>query len=185
LLSDDLKKAQHETAIANADSQYYSHLLYKLEKETKKYTDVPKAWRREFIDHDIDDQQKNFTAYCHDLNRAIVRVFIATNGNFEQTKKILHDFIQLTETKDVEQHISTVIRAATRQHKKNLQPNISPPSWKPPKPDQTDYKQPDEDKIVQLKLSRVPDIDWNLINWDLLDELTKDEIRNKKIVREL
>ena len=43
----------------------------------------------------------------------------------------------------------------------------------------TNYSKPDELGIVPLQLSRVPDIDWDLIDWELLSDLEKNEIRNK------
>ena len=76
-------------------------------------------------------------------------------------------------------YISNVIHAACLQHKENYHPTTPPPSWKPPKPSDTDYSKPDELGIVPLQLSRVPDIDWDMINWDLLSEIEKDEIREK------
>ena len=33
--------------------------------------------------------------------------------------------------------------------------------------------------IVPLQLSRVPDINWDMINWDLLSSLEKEELREK------
>ena len=36
-----------------------------------------------------------------------------------------------------------------------------------------------------MQLSHVPDINWEMTTWELLTELDKDEIRRKKIIREL
>lgn len=80
---------------------------------------------------------------------------------------------------DVDQYIRDVIHSAIQQHNKNIQPTIPPPSWKPSKPSETDYTQPDETGIVPLQLSRVPDINWDMINWDLLSALEKEELREK------
>ena len=91
----------------------------------------------------------------------------------------MHDFIKKTGTDNVQKYVSNVIHSANLQHKKNFQPTNSPPSWKKPKPENTNYSKPDELGIVPLQLSSVPDIDWDLINWDLLSELEKDEIRHK------
>ena len=91
----------------------------------------------------------------------------------------MHDFITKTGIDNVHKYVSNVIHAACLQHKDNLQPTTPPPAWKSPKPEDTDYSKPDELGVVQLRLSQVPDIDWNLINWDLLSELDKDEIRHK------
>ena len=77
------------------------------------------------------------------------------------------------------------IRAAKLQFKKNSQPPRLPQSWKTPKPTDTNYQQPDETGIVPLQLSNVPDVDWNLINWDLLSVLDKDEIKHKQLLRSL
>ena len=95
------------------------------------------------------------------------------------------DFIKKTGINNTNKYISNTIHSANLQHKRNFQPNTSPPSWKTPKPADTDYTKPDELSVVPLQLSRVPDIDWNLINWDLLSELEKDEIRHKKMIHEL
>lgn len=91
----------------------------------------------------------------------------------------MEPLIQNIGVKNTEQLISLAIYFSRLQFQKNIQPTIPKPSWKPPKSSETDYKQPDETGIVPLQLSYVPNIDWNLINWDLLDELTKDEIRHK------
>ena len=169
---------KHEKAQALADSQHYLYLFQALEKETELYTAVPKLWR-EHVDSSILNWQKIFSDYCHDVNRATIRVFLATHGNYRQTEKIMHNFIKKTGIDNVHKYVSNVIHAACLQHKENLQPNTQPPAWKPPKPSDTDYSKPDELGVVPLQLSNVPDIDWNLINWDLLSELDKDEIRHK------
>ena len=149
-----------------------------LSVKTTSYSAIPKAWRKN-IDRKIDELQLTFSKYCHDLNRATVRTFLATKGDFNQTERILHNLITSTGITDTYKYISDVIHAAIRQHKKNIQPFIPPPSWKPPKPEDTDYTKPDETGIVPLQLSKVPDINWDMINWDLLPELEKDEIRHK------
>ena len=169
---------KHEKAQALADSQHYRNLFLALEKETALYTAVPELWR-EHVDSSILNWQKIFSAYCHDVNRATIRVFLASHGNYRQTEKIMHDFIKKTGINDVHKYVANVIHSANLQHKENFQPTTSPPSWKPPKPNNTDYTKPDELGVVPLQLSQVPDIDWNLINWDLLSKLDKDEIRHK------
>ena len=169
---------KHEKAQAQADSQHYRHLLQDLEKETALYTAVPTLWR-EHVDSSILNWQKIFSDYCHDVNRATIRVFLASHGNYRQTEKIMHDFITKTGIEDVHKYITNVIHAANLQHKNNFQPTTSPPSWKKPKPANTDYNKPDELGVVPLQLSRVPDIDWDMINWDLLSELEREEIRHK------
>ena len=169
---------KQEKAQALADSQHYLHLFQALEKETTLYTAVPELWR-EHVDSSILNWQKIFSNYCHDINRATIRVFLASQGNYHQTEKIMYDFIKKTGIENVHKYVANVIHAANLQHKDNLQPIASPPSWKKPKPEDTNYSKPDELGVVPLQLSQVPDIDWNLINWDLLSELDKDEIRHK------
>ena len=169
---------KHEKAQAQADSQHYRNLFQTLKKETELYTAVPPLWR-EHIDSSILNWQKTFSTYCHDVNRATVHVFLASHGNYHQTEKIMHDFIKKTGIDNVHKYVANVIHAACLQHKDNLQPTTPPPSWKPPKPNNTDYTKPDELGVVPLQLSRVPDIDWDMINWDLLSELEREEIREK------
>ena len=178
LLLQQNHQLQREKDIALANCDYLQHQLNTLQAETKHYTDVPELWR-EHVDSSIDFWQKTFSTYCHDINRATLRVFLATHGNYKQTEKIMLDFIKKTSINDIHKYVPNVIHNASRQHKKNFQPNTSPPSWKPPKPADTDYSKPDELGIVPLQLSRVPDIDWDLIDWELLSDLEKDEIRNK------
>lgn len=173
---------KHEKAQALADSQHYRNLFQDLQKETELYTAVPPLWR-EHVASSILNWQKIFSTYCHDVNRATIRVFLASHGNYHQTEKIMHDFIKKTSTDNVHKYVADVIHAANLQHKENFQPTTSPPSWKKPKPEDTNYSKPDELGVVPLQLSRVPDIipdiNWNMINWDLLSELDKDEIRHK------
>ena len=177
-LQDDNRQLKHDEFQARSDLNFFLRQLKELEKETALYTAIPKAWRKR-IDLEILKLQKIFSAYCHDLNRATIRTFIATKGDFNRTERILHNLILSTDVKDVDQYIRDVIHAASLQHKKNIQPFIPPSSWKPPKPEETDYKKPDETGIVPLQLSRVPDINWDMINWDLLSQLERDEIRHK------
>lgn len=169
---------KHEKAQAQADSQHYRNLFQALEKETALYTAVPEMWR-EHVDSSILNWQKIFSTYCHDVNRATIRVFLASHGNYQQTEKIMHDFIKKIGINNVHKYVANVIHAANLQHKDNFQPTTTPPSWKHPKPSETDYSKPDELGVVPLQLSRVPDINWDMINWDLLPELDKDEIRHK------
>ena len=184
LILEQNQQLQREKDIAQANCDFLQHQLNLLEAETKHYTDVPELWR-EHVDSSIDFWQKTFSTYCHDVNRATLRVFLASHGNYKQTEKIMHDFIKKTGIDNAHKYVSNVIHSANLQHKKNFQPTNAPPSWKTPKPDDTDYSKPDELGIVPLQLSRVPDIDWDLINWELLSELEKDEIRHKKMILEL
>ena len=169
---------KHEKAQAIAASQHYRNLFQALEKETALYTAIPPLWR-EHVDSSILNWQKTFSDYCHDVNRATIRVFLATHGNYHQTEKIMHDFITKTGIEDVQKYVTNVIHAANLQHKNNFQPTTSLPSWKKPKPEDTNYSKPDELGVVPLQLSRVPDINWDMINWDLLSSLEKEEIREK------
>ena len=178
VLKDDNRQLKHDEFQARSDLNYFLRQLKELEKETALYSAIPKVWRKN-IDRKIDELQLTFSKYCHDLNRATVRTFIATKGDFRRTESILHNLILSTDITDTNKYISDVIHAASRQHKKNIQPTIPPPSWKPPKPSETDYTKPDETGIIPLQLSRVPDINWGMINWDLLSQLERDEIRHK------
>ena len=178
LLLEQNQQFQREKDIAQSNCNFLQHRLNELEKETALYTDVPPLWR-EHVDSSILNWQETFTKYCHDVNRATLRVFLASHGDYTQTENIMHDFIKKTGINNVPKYVSNVIHSANLQHKKNFQPTTSPPSWKKPKPDNTNYSKPDELGIVPLQLSRVPDIDWDLIDWELLSDLAKDEIRNK------
>ena len=184
VLKDNIQKLRRDNAQTNSDLKYFLHQLTKLEKDTAKYSAVPTAWRKH-IDNSIEYWQKTFTAYCHDVNRATVRVFIATHGNFNKTLQIMNNLVKNTGIKDVEKHITEVIRSAKLQFKRNSQPQCLPNSWKTPKPSDTNYKQHDTSGIVSLQLSKIPDVNWDMINWDLLSQLDKDEIQHKKIFREL
>ena len=178
LLQDDNQRLKHEAYQARSDSSLLRRKLNKLEKDTALYTAIPKAWRKD-IDRKIEKLQPTFSAYCRDLHRATVRVFLASHGDFKRTKTILQNLILSTNVNDVDQYIRDVIHSAIQQHNKNIHPNIPQPSWKPSKPSETDYSKPDETGIVSLQLSRVPDINWDMINWDLLSSLEKEEIRHK------
>lgn len=178
LLQDDNQRLKHEAYQARSDSSFLRRKLNKLEKDTALYTAIPKAWRKD-IDRKIEKLQPTFSAYCRDLHRATVRVFLASHGDFKRTKTILQNLILSTNVNDVDQYIRDVIHSAIQQHNKNIHPNIPQPSWKPSKPSETDYSKPDETGIVSLQLSRVPDINWDMINWDLLSSLEKEEIRHK------
>ena len=184
ILLEQNQQLQREKDIAQDTCNYLQHQINILEAETEKYTALPPLWR-EYVDSSIDFWQKTFSTYCHDVNRATIRTFLATNGNYKQTENIMHDFIKKTGTDNVHKYVSNVIHAANLQHKKNFHPTNVLPSWKKPKPDDTNYSKPDELGIVPLQLSHVPDIDWDLINWDLLSELEKDEIQHKKMIHEL
>lgn len=179
ILNDDIQKLKHDEAQARSDLSYFLHELNKLEKSTANYSAVPKFWRKH-IDDSIDFWKNTFTNYCHDANRASVKVFIATHGNFDKTCRIMHDIIKNTGVKNVEKHIADSIRSAKHQFKTHSHPELPPPSWNPPKPADTDYKKPDETNLVPPPAQLGGDgINWDMVNWDLLSELDKEAILRK------
>jgi len=178
ILQEQLQLAQYEKDLAKSDLDSLQHKFDELNKLTTNYAAIPPAWRKR-IDLEILKLQRTFTAYCHDLHRAAVRVFIATHGDFQQTVNIMHDIANNVGIKDVEKLVTNVNYFSQLQFKKNIQPTIPPPSWKPPEPSETDYTKPDETDIVPLQLSRVPDINWDMINWDLLSQPEREEIHEK------
>ena len=185
LLQSHIKQLQQEKLATLTDYDFLRSQFNKLDKSTEIYTSVPKLWQKH-IDASILHWQKTFNRYCHDVNKMTVRIFLATNCDFEKTSQIMDKFIKNCGIKNVEQHINDVIISAQLQFKRNIKPDILPVrAWIPPKPSETDYNQPDETGIVPLQLSNVPDVDWEMVNWNLLSELDKDDIRHKKIFREL
>ena len=105
------QQLQREKDIAQANCDFLQHQLNILEAETEKYTAVPKLWR-EHVDSSIDFWQKTFSTYCHDVNRATLRVFLAYHGNYKQTENIMHDFIKKTGTDNVQKYVANVIHSA-------------------------------------------------------------------------
>ena len=187
ILKDDIQKLQHDEAQTRSDLSFFLHELSKLEKDTEKYSAVPKFWRKH-IDDSIDFWKETFTNYCHDVNRATAKVFIATHGNFQQTEKIMRPHILKTGVPNIHKHIKNVIRAAQCQIKNDLHPATSSPSWKPPKTSDTDYRKPDETNLVPPSSFAQLDCDsinWDMINWNLLSNLAKDEILHKLAMRDI
>ena len=140
------------------------------------------------IDDSIDFWKKTFTSYCHDVNRATVKVFIATHFNLDKTEKIMRNHIKKTGVKNIRKHIENVVLAAHLQVKKDSQSTGCSPSWHTPKPSDTDYKKPDETNLVpppSFAQLVEDDINWDMFNWNLLSELDKDALLRKKILREL
>lgn len=187
-LNDEIQKLRHNNSIAQSDLQYTLRELEKLRKSTELYATIPKIWRNH-IDNNITKLQKNFTDYCHEVNRATVRIFIATQGNLNKTADIMRVHLKKAGISDVTRHTTNVIRAAKQQHRNNLQPPKTTPSWKPPKPFATDYSLPCNPqclgtyvKLVDLSFNT---IDWDLINWNLLSAFDKAEIQRQKMIREL
>lgn len=187
-LNDEIQKLRHDNSIAQSDLQYTLRELENLRKSSALYSAIPKIWRSH-IDNNITQLQKNFIDYCHEVNRATVRIFIATHGNLDKTADIMRVPLKNAGISDVKLHISNVIRSATKQHRNNLQPPQPTPSWHPPKPSETDYHKPcnpqclsTDVKLVDLSFDT---IDWDLINWNLLSVFDKTEINRQKMIREL
>ena len=187
ILNDDIQKLQHDEAQARSDLSFCLHELSKLEKDTEKYSAVPKFWRKH-IDDSIDFWKKTFTNYCHDVNRNIVKFFIATHGNCQQTEKIMRPHILRTGVKNIHKYVKNVIRAAQCQIKNDIHPDTSASSWEPPKPVDTDYRQPDvTDLVPPPSFAQLggDDINWDMITWDLLSNLAKDELLHKLAMRDI
>lgn len=187
-LNDEIQKLRHNNSIAQSELQYTLRELEKLRKSTELYATIPHIWRKH-IDDNITQLQKNFTDYCHEVNRATVRIFIATHGDLDKTADIMRVPLKNTGISDVKRHISNVIRAAKQQHRNNLQPPQQIPSWHPPKPSETDYSLPchpqalcTDANLVDLSFDT---IDWDLINWNLLSVFDKAAINRQKMIREL
>lgn len=189
-LRDDLHKLQAENSRLNSDFQFLLHKLNKLEESTVAYLEIPPAWRK-ITDSQINALKQTFTQYCHEVNHLTVKVFIANNGNFDETEKLMRSALKNIGVQDTKKYISNVIRSAKIQLKRNEPPALFKPSWNPPKPSETDYSQPSNPqalnfaaagKLVDLSFDT---IDWDLINWNLLSVFDKAEIQRKKMIREL
>ena len=190
LLQEQNRQLQLSIQKLNADYDQLSYNFDKLRESTKTYSSIPTKWR-EPVDEKIEQLKQAFTQFCHDVNRTTVKVFIATHGDFDKTEKIMRTSLQKIGAQNVKNHIVNTLKAAKKQLRKNLAPvsSTNAPSWKPPKPSETDYRQPCDPqclgiatKLVDLSLNTV---DWDLINWNLLSEFDKDEIQRQKIIREL
>ena len=185
ILQEQVKQSQQKQSEIQSDYDFLRSEFRKLDKATEIYTSVPKLWKKH-IDGSIEHWQKTFQRYCHDVNKMTVRIFLATNCDFDKTAKVMSKCIKNCGIKNIDQHIEKVILAAHHQFKENTSPVIaSARTWKSPKPSETDYKQPDETGIVPLQLSNVPDVNWEMVNWNLLSELDKEELIHKKVLREL
>ncbi|MBR0288818.1 MAG: hypothetical protein IJQ82_07550, partial [Selenomonadaceae bacterium] len=184
----DLHKLQAENARLNSDFQFLLHKFNQLEESTAPYSEIPPSWRK-IADFQIANLKQTFTQYCHEVNRLTIKVFIANNGNFDETEKRLRSALKNIGVKDTKKYISNVIRSAKIQLKRNEPPALFKPSWNHPKPSLTDYSQPCnphalgiDTKLVDLNFDS---IDWDLINWNLLSVFDKAEIQRKKLSREL
>ena len=184
LLQQQNKNLRQEKLKLASDYDFLSQKFQALQDNAKLYTQIPPFWRKN-IDKSIDSWQKFFINYCHDVNRATVRVFIATHGNFDKTAKIMEPLLENISIFNSKSYIKQVITSAIHQLHSDFKPSSYTPTWKPPSPSNTDYKQADSSDVVSLQLSNVPDINWDMINWDLLSELDKDEIRHKQFLRSL
>ena len=189
-LRDDLHKLQAENSRLNSDFQFLLHKLNKLEESTVAYSEIPPAWRK-ITDSQINALKQTFTQYCHEVNRLTVKAFISTNGNFDETEKRMRSALISIGVENTGKYISNVIRSAKIQLKRNEPPALFNPSWNPPKPSETNYRQPSNPqdldfanagKLVDL---RFDSIDWDLINWNLLSVFDKAEIQRQKLIREL
>lgn len=185
-LRDDLQKVQAENARLNSDFQFLLHKFNQLEESTSAYSKIPPEWKK-IVDSQIDNLKQTFTQYCHEVHRLTVKVFIATNGNFDKTEKLMRSTLKNIGVKDTKKYVSGVIRAAKTQLKRNESPSFSHPSWHHPTPSQTDYKTTTGQYAFPMLLPNSPDLgqDFSTINWDWLSEFDKDEIMIKKIIREL
>ena len=187
-LKDDNQKLHREKSQYLSDSNDFLHQWKLLKDETKLYTAVPKAWRKN-IDVEIDKLQKLFTKYCHDVNRMTAKIFIATNKDLNKTETLMHDYIKNAgiKSKDIHKYTVCVIKSARKQLKNNIKPEIPPPSWKYVHPSNTDYQKPDQTGLVSVKLVDLSgnDIDWDMINWDLISDFKKDEIETKEMLRDI
>ena len=171
-----------------SDSNDFLHQWKSLQDETKLYTAVPKAWRKN-IDVEIDKLQKLFTKYCHDVNRMTAKVFIATNKDLMKTENLMRNYIKNTgiKSKDIHKYTVCVIKSARKQLKNNIKPEITPSSWKYVHPSNTDYQKTEQTGLVSVKLVDLSgnDIDWDMINWDLISELKKDELETKEMLKSI
>ncbi len=185
-LRDDLQKLQAENARLNSDFQILLHQFNRLGESTVAYSEIPPAWRK-ITDSQINALKQTFTQYCHEVNRLTVKVFIATNGNFDEAEKLMRYSLKNIGVTDTRKYISNVICSAKIQLKRHEPPFFSPPSWKYPKPSQTNYKENSSQIASPMLLPNTPNfgIDLSTVNWALLSELEKAELIRKKIIREL
>ena len=185
-LRDDLQKLQAENSRLNSDFQILLHKFNQLEESTSAYSEIPPEWKK-IADSNIEDLKQTFVQYCHEVNRLTVKVFISTNGNFDETENLMSSALKNIGVKDTKKYVSGVIRAAKIQLKRNESPSFSPPSWHHPKPSHTNYKTTINQCVFPMLLPNIPDLgqDFSTINWDWLSEFDKDELMIKKIIREL
>ena len=168
----DNQKLTHDLSLYKSDADDFFHKFHKLDEATKLYTSAPKAWKQK-IDATISKLQIEFTQYCHDVNRMTLKVFLATDGSFQKTAEIMVAHLEFIGIHDVQNHVRNVLEAAKRQLKLHLVPTVPSPSWKPPKPSQTDYFQISQSTSVELNSPVLQNFDWNSANWSLLNKIDR------------
>lgn len=186
-LEDDIQHLKRDNYLYKSDANLFAHELHQLEKETKPYADVPKSWRKN-IDVEILKLQKLFTQYCHNVNYTTAKVFIKNNCDYAKTINAMQSYFKNIGVKDYQKFIHHSFYAAKHQFVNHSRPEIPPPSWQPPKPEQTDYTIPDvEDNIIAPDLVQLggDSINWDMLNWNLLTNIEKKAIKMKLMFREL
>ena len=171
-LQADNQTLTHDLSLYKSDADEFLRKFHKLDVTTKPYTSAPKAWRQK-IDAEISKLQAEFIQYCHDVNRMTLKVFLATNGNFQKTAEIMVAHFEFIGINDVQNHVRNVLEATKRQFKHNLFPSISEPSWNIPKPSQTDYSQIFQQTLLESDSPLLQNFDWNSVNWDLLQKIER------------
>lgn len=171
-LQADNQKLTHDLSLYKSDADEFFRKFHKLDEATKLYSSAPKAWKQK-IDATISKLQIEFTQYCHDVNRMTLKVFLATNGDFHQTVEIMIAHLEYIGIHDVQNHVRNVLEAAKCQIKLHLVPQVPSPSWKPPKPSQTDYFQISPSTSVELDSPVLQSFDWNSANWSLLNKIDR------------
>ena len=116
-LRDDLQKLQSENFRLNSDFQFLRQQFNRLEESTATYSEIPLAWRK-IADLQIANLKQTFTDYCHEVNRLTVKVFVAINGNLDETEKAMCSALKNIGVKDTGKYIANVIRTAKIQLKR-------------------------------------------------------------------
>lgn len=190
LLQEQNQQLQFSVQKLHSDYDQLSYHFEKLHESTDIYSSIPIQWR-EPVNANIEQLKQTFIQFCHDVNRMIVQIFIATHGDFDKTANIMCTSLQKVGVKNVKNHIASTLKAAKRQFTKNSTPNLymNASSWNPPNPSETDYLQPCNPKCLGTEVKLVDlsfdNIDWNLINWNLFTVFDKAEIRRQKMIRDL
>lgn len=166
----DNQTLAHDLLLYKSTADEFYRKFHKLNEATKLYTSAPRAWR-EKIDAEISRLQAEFTQYCHDVNRMTFKVFLATNGDFNKTAEIMVCHLTHIGINDTPTYVRNVLEAAKHQFKLNLVPKVSSPSWKPPKPSQTDYTLFPKSVSVELDSPVLQNFDWDSVNLPLLNKV--------------